>query len=87
VEKILDHDVNLLLQGESGTGKDFLAEAIHRCGRRSSRPFVRIDCASIPTELFESELFGYERGTFTDAIESGAPLRISGCVTLLSHII
>ena len=67
VEKILDHDVNLLLQGESGTGKDYLAEAIHRCSRRSSRPFVRIDCASIPAELFESELFGYERGTFTDA--------------------
>lgn len=67
VEKVLDHDVNILLLGESGSGKDHLAEAIHACGRRRDRPFVRIDCASIPPELFESELFGYEKGTFTDA--------------------
>jgi DNA-binding NtrC family response regulator len=67
VEKVLDHDVNILLLGESGSGKDHLAEAIHACGRRRERPFVRIDCASIPPELFESELFGYEKGTFTDA--------------------
>ena len=66
-EKVLDHDVNLLLLGESGSGKDHLAEAIHACGPRRDRPFVRIDCASIPPELFESELFGYEKGTFTDA--------------------
>lgn len=67
VEKVLDHDVNLLLLGESGSGKDFLAEAIHACGRRRDKPFVKIDCAGIPAELFESELFGYEKGTFTDA--------------------
>jgi transcriptional regulator with PAS, ATPase and Fis domain len=67
VEKVLDHDVNLLLLGESGSGKDFFAEAIHACGNRRQKPFVRIDCASIPTELFESELFGFEKGTFTDA--------------------
>lgn len=67
VEKVLDHDVNLLLLGESGSGKDFLAEAIHTCGRRRDRPLVRIDCAAIPPDLFESELFGYEKGTFTDA--------------------
>jgi DNA-binding NtrC family response regulator len=67
VEKVLDHDVNILLLGESGSGKDHLAEAIHACGRRRERPFVRIDCASVPPELFESELFGYEKGTFTDA--------------------
>jgi two-component system, NtrC family, response regulator AlgB len=66
-EKVLDHDVNLLLLGESGSGKDHFAEAIHACGKRRERPFVRIDCASIPPELFESELFGYEKGTFTDA--------------------
>src|SRR6185436_18171061 len=66
-EKVLGHDVNILLLGESGSGKDHLAEAIHACGRRRDRPFVRIDCASIPPELFESELFGYEKGTFTDA--------------------
>lgn len=67
VEKVLDHDVNILLLGESGSGKDHLAEAIHACGPRRDRPFVRIDCASIPPDLFESELFGYEKGTFTDA--------------------
>jgi transcriptional regulator with PAS, ATPase and Fis domain len=67
VERVLDHDVNLLLLGESGSGKDFFAEAIHACGKRRDKPFVKIDCAGIPAELFESELFGYEKGTFTDA--------------------
>ena len=66
-EKVLQHDVNILILGESGSGKDFLAEAVHACGRRRGGPFVRIDCAAIPAELFESELFGYEKGTFTDA--------------------
>jgi DNA-binding NtrC family response regulator len=66
-EKVLHHDVNVLLLGESGSGKDFLAEAIHACGKRREQPFLRIDCAAVPPELFESELFGYEKGTFTDA--------------------
>jgi len=66
-EKVLDHDVNILILGESGAGKDFLAEAIHACGRRRGGPFLHIDCAAIPPELFESELFGYEKGTFTGA--------------------
>src|SRR5204863_481809 len=51
----------------SGSGKDYLAEAIHACGNRRNEPFVHIECASIPPELFETELFGHERGTFTDA--------------------
>lgn len=66
-ERVVDHDVSLLLLGESGSGKDYLAEAIHACGKRRDRPMIRIDCASIPADLFESELFGYEKGTFTDA--------------------
>jgi DNA-binding NtrC family response regulator len=66
-EKVLDHDVNVLILGESGAGKDFLAEAIHACGKRRGGPFLHIDCAAIPPELFESELFGYEKGTFTGA--------------------
>ncbi|MEO6260810.1 MAG: sigma-54 dependent transcriptional regulator [Thermoanaerobaculia bacterium] len=66
-ERVLDHDVNLLLLGESGSGKDYLAEAIHASGKRRTLPMIRIDCASIPADLFESELFGYEKGTFTDA--------------------
>lgn len=67
VEKVLDHDVNVLILGEHGVGKDSLAEAIHVCGPRGSAPFVSIDCASLPHEIFESELFGHERGAFTDA--------------------
>src|SRR5437763_10711344 len=66
-EKVLEHYVNTLRLGGSGTGKDFLAEAVHACGKRRGGPFLRIDCAAIPPELFESELFGYEKGTFTDA--------------------
>jgi DNA-binding NtrC family response regulator len=67
VEKVLDHDVSILILGESGVGKDFLAQSIHACSARRSEPFVHIECASIPAELFETELFGHERGTFTDA--------------------
>jgi len=67
VAKVLDHDVSILILGESGTGKDFLAGSIHACSNRRDEPFVHIECASIPPDLFESELFGYERGTFTDA--------------------
>jgi len=67
VDKVLDHDVSILILGESGSGKDYLAEAIHACGNRRDEPFVHIECASIPPELFETELFGHERGTFTDA--------------------
>ncbi len=66
--KVVDHDVSVLIVGESGTGKDYLAEAIHATGPRRSEPFVHIDCASIPADLFESELFGYEKGTFTGAL-------------------
>jgi len=67
VEKLIDRDAPILILGESGVGKNYLAEAIHACGARRDQPFVHIDCASIPHELFESELFGYEKGTFTDA--------------------
>ncbi len=67
VEKVLDHDVPILILGESGTGKNTLAESIHAASNRRDEPFVHIECASIPADLFESELFGHERGTFTDA--------------------
>src|SRR5436305_7592422 len=67
VEKLINRDAPILILGESGAGKNYLAEAIHACGARRDRPFVHIDCASIPHDLFESELFGYEKGTFTDA--------------------
>jgi transcriptional regulator with PAS, ATPase and Fis domain len=67
VGKVLDHDVSILILGESGVGKDYLAQSIHACSARRNEPFVHIECASIPADLFESELFGHERGTFTDA--------------------
>lgn len=58
---------SILLQGESGTGKDILAKAIHYSSERADKPFVGINCAAIPANLIESELFGYEKGSFTDA--------------------
>ncbi|MGZ7042773.1 MAG: sigma 54-interacting transcriptional regulator [Thermoanaerobaculia bacterium] len=67
VGKVAAHDVPLLIIGESGSGKNYLAAAVHRLGERAAAPYVHIECASIPPDLFESELFGYEKGTFTDA--------------------
>lgn len=61
----------VLLTGESGTGKEMFAQAIHNASPRRMHPFIRINCASIPRELFESELFGYEKGAFTGASSSG----------------
>jgi PAS domain S-box-containing protein len=61
----------VLITGESGTGKEMFAQAIHNASPRRPHPFIRINCASIPRELFESELFGYEKGAFTGASSSG----------------
>ena len=66
-DKVKDTASTLLIQGESGTGKDLLASLIHYSSLRRDEPFLRIDCSSIPTELLESELFGYEKGAFTGA--------------------
>jgi len=67
VSKVLNNDITVLIHGESGTGKELIARAIHYNGRRKDKPFVVINCASIPRELLESELFGHEKGSFTGA--------------------
>ncbi|MBN2032748.1 MAG: sigma-54-dependent Fis family transcriptional regulator [Deltaproteobacteria bacterium] len=69
VKRVADHKTTVLIVGESGTGKDLIARAIHNNGRRGSKPMVSINCGGIPENLLESELFGYKRGAFTDAVK------------------
>ncbi len=71
IHKVLNKNISILLLGETGTGKDTLARAIHRASDRRDKPFVAINCAAIPESLIESELFGYEPGSFTGASRSG----------------
>lgn len=69
VGKVAPSDMTVLVQGESGTGKELIARAIHFNSKRLGKPFIAINCAAIPKELLESELFGFEKGAFTGAVE------------------
>ncbi|MEW5783367.1 MAG: sigma-54 interaction domain-containing protein [Pseudomonadota bacterium] len=79
VARVAPSDATVMLQGESGTGKELVAKAIHDASRRASRPFVAVDCSGLTETLFESELFGHEKGAFT-----GAAMRRIGLVEAAS---
>ncbi len=68
IERVSDSESSVLIQGETGTGKEVIASNLHYLGKRCSRPFVAVNCAAIPRDLIEAELFGYEKGAFTGAV-------------------
>lgn len=70
-KKVASSDYTILIRGDSGTGKELLAQSIHNYSTRKNYPFVAVNCAAIPENLLESELFGYEEGSFTGAKKSG----------------
>jgi len=89
VRRILNRDIPLLILGETGTGKELLARAVHQDSERAKQPFVAVNCAAIPETLIEAELFGHEEGAFTGARRKGAPGRIvqaSGGTLFLDEI-
>ncbi|PYQ83453.1 MAG: Fis family transcriptional regulator, partial [Acidobacteria bacterium] len=88
IAKVAETDARVLVRGESGSGKELVAAALHRLSRRRAGPLVKINCAAIPTHLIEDELFGHARGAFTDAKSAKAGLfeQANGGTLLLDEI-
>ena len=88
VESVAASDVNILIQGENGTGKEVIADVVHDSSNRAAGPFIKINCSAIPTDLIESELFGYKKGAFTgvDADKIGLLEMSEGGSLLLDEI-
>src|SRR5260221_3896995 len=72
INRFAQSDATVLIQGETGAGKELVADAIHQCSPRRNEPFVVLDCSAIPEQLFEAQLFGHEVGAFTGAVKSTA---------------
>ena len=80
IQRVAPTHASVLITGESGTGKEMAARAIHRLSPRSGGPFIAVNCAALPTDLIESELFGHEKGSFTGAVD-----RHLGCFEQANH--
>jgi two-component system response regulator PilR (NtrC family) len=88
IKRVTDSDITVLITGSSGTGKELVARALHNGGRRRDKPFVTINCAAVPAQLLESELFGHKRGSFTgaDRDKDGLFVAAQGGTLLLDEI-